>query len=113
MKDISMDLIDRLSRELPKLGVNTIIIAGAGEPLLHPRLAEIISKFNKSAMEAHLITNGTLLNKDRAQEIIHSGLDKLIVSLWACSPERYAKYHPGENSDNFLKILRISGNFQN
>ncbi|MCJ7772235.1 MAG: radical SAM protein [Desulfobacterales bacterium] len=105
VKDISMDLIDRLSRELPQLGVYTVIIAGASEPLLHPRLAEIISKFKKSGVEVHLITNGTLLNKDRAQEIIHSGLDRLIVSLWASSRESYAKCHPGTNSDNFMKIV--------
>lgn len=105
VKDISMDLINRLSRELLQLEAYAIIIAGAGEPLLHPRLAEIISKFKKSGMEVHLITNGTLLNTDRAREIINSGLDRLVVSLWANSPKSYAKCHPGTNSDNFTTIV--------
>ena len=35
VKDISMDLINRLSRELPQLKAYAIIITGAGEPLLH------------------------------------------------------------------------------
>jgi MoaA/NifB/PqqE/SkfB family radical SAM enzyme len=100
-----MDLIHKLVQELPALGTERVIMAGTGEPLLHPQFPEIISAFKQIGLEVRLFTNGLLLDKDRSLALIESGLNRLVVSLWATSPETYVHCHPGTNPDNYWKIV--------
>ncbi|MGD9345971.1 MAG: radical SAM protein [Candidatus Aminicenantes bacterium] len=106
IQDISMDLIHKLVKELPRLGTERVIFAGTGEPLLHPEFAQIISMFKSSQLEVRLFTNGLLLNRDRSLALIESGLDRLVVSLWATSAESYVQCHPGTNPENYSKIVK-------
>jgi MoaA/NifB/PqqE/SkfB family radical SAM enzyme len=106
VQDISMDLIHKLAKELPLLGSERVILAGTGEPILHPQFSEIIATFKRSGLEVRLFTNGLLLDKDRSLALIKSGLDRLVVSLWGTSPENYAQCHPGTNPDNYWKIVK-------
>ncbi len=105
VRDISMDLVHKIAKELPSLGTERVIFAGTGEPLLHPQFPEIISMFKRSGLETRLFTNGLLLDKEKSLALIESGLDRLIVSIWATSLETYAQCHPGTNPDNFSKIV--------
>lgn len=105
IQDISMELIHKLARELQVMGTERVIMAGTGEPLLHPQFSEIISIFKKSGLRARLFTNGLLLDKNKSVALIESGLDRLVVSLWATSPETYALCHPGTNPDNYWRIV--------
>lgn len=100
-----MDLIHKLVKELPVLGTERVIIAGTGEPLLHPQFPEIIDTFKRSGLEVRFFTNGLLLDKNRSMALIESGLDRLVVSLWATSPESYARCYPGTDPDNYGKIV--------
>jgi len=111
IQDISMDLIEKLVRELPRLGTERVILAGTGEPLLHPECATIISKFKSCGLGVRLFTNGLLLDGDRSLALIESGLDRLIISLWASSPESYAQCHPGTNPENYSKIVNNISQF--
>jgi MoaA/NifB/PqqE/SkfB family radical SAM enzyme len=105
VQDISMDLIHQLAEELRGLGTERVIMAGTGEPLLHPQFAEIISIFKRSGLGVRLFTNGLLLDKKRSLALLHSGLDRLIISLWASSPETYVQCHPGVKADNYITIV--------
>ncbi len=111
VQDISMDLVHQLAKELPSIGTERVIFAGTGEPLLHPHFAEIIAIFKKSGLGVRLFTNGLLLDRRRSLALLHSGLDRLIISLWATSPESYAQCHPGTNPDNFEKIVENISQF--
>jgi MoaA/NifB/PqqE/SkfB family radical SAM enzyme len=51
------------------------------------------------------------LDKDRSLALIESGLDRLVVSLWATSPETYAQCHPGTNPENYSKIVENARRF--
>ena len=51
-----------------------------GEPLIHPQLCEFISHATKKGFKCAVTSNGTLL-KERADELIGSGIYKLNVSL--------------------------------
>jgi MoaA/NifB/PqqE/SkfB family radical SAM enzyme len=105
VEDISIALIDKLSQELPRLETQGVIFSGAGEPLLHPQIPEIISKFKRSGLQVHLFTNGILLDQTMGRAILDAGLDKLTVSLWASSAEAYAQCHPGLKPENFSRIV--------
>jgi len=78
-----LDVVQRLAQELSSLGRPEIILAGTGEPLLHPRFGDITEVLKEKKLRIHIITNGTLLYRDRALAIVHSEVDR---SLWASSP---------------------------
>jgi MoaA/NifB/PqqE/SkfB family radical SAM enzyme len=104
VQDISFDLFEKLCRELRTMDTEKLILIGEGEPLLHPRLFDMISTGKKAGFHVSLVTNGTLLDMDRVQSLLNCGLDKIQVSLWASSPGDYEKNYPGTNPDTFGKV---------
>jgi MoaA/NifB/PqqE/SkfB family radical SAM enzyme len=103
--DISFDLVDKLLEELAAMGTTVISFMGEGEPMLHPRLQDLISTAKALGLQVTLITNGTLLDEARIHSLIDSRLDVLRVSLWASSIEEFEQNCPGTNPDYFRKIV--------
>ncbi len=85
---------------------------GMGEPLLHPRIAEMVAAVSASGAETELVTNGVLLSRAMAGELIAAGLDRLIVSVDGVSPEGHAAGHGGADLEavqanvHALRLLR-------
>ncbi|MHB0857923.1 MAG: radical SAM protein [Anaerolineae bacterium] len=104
-RDIELDLVQRLCQELLPLGTRTVVLQGAGEPLLHPRAAEVVAILKASGMHVTMLTNGTLLDRAMVQALVGSGLDVLKVSLWATTPEAYAQNYPGTNPSYLNRVL--------
>jgi len=52
-----------------------------GEPLLRKDIIELIEFASKLGLVTSLSTNGTLINKEVADKLIHSGLNRLAISL--------------------------------
>jgi len=103
--DISFDLVEKLLGELAAMGTRVISFMGEGEPMIHPRLQDLISTAKASGFQVTLITNGTLLDEARIHSLIDSRLDLLRVSLWASSIEEYEQNYPGTNLDYFRKVV--------
>ncbi|MFQ5646650.1 MAG: radical SAM protein [bacterium] len=76
--DMSVDLLEEILR--PLAGVNAIGIGGLGEPLLHPRIDEIVKLSKRSARRVTLNTNGTLL-RELADKLAGLGLDSISFSI--------------------------------
>jgi hypothetical protein len=71
-----------------------------GEPLIHPRIVEMIAYARRvTKAELQLSTNGALLQGALAEQIRTSGLDKIIFSLDGNSAQTY-------------ESIRINGNFE-
>lgn len=84
--EIMFDRIDRLA----SLGTTVVTISG-GEPLLHPRLYEIIRRVRLHGMIAGLITNGYLLTAERIQRLNRAGLEHLQISIDNVMPDDVSK----------------------
>jgi len=67
--------VDELPRPL------TINFSGYGEPMVHPRFCELLSRAKDAGFSIEVVTNGTLLGPEAAERLIDLRLDKLIVSL--------------------------------
>ena len=93
--NISYSLVESLYRELGPMRTATVVLQGAGEPLLHPHVLDIIALSKQSGFRTVLLTNGTLLDAEKIRSMIDSRLDLIKISLWATSPEEYAKNYPG------------------
>jgi MoaA/NifB/PqqE/SkfB family radical SAM enzyme len=60
-----------------------------GEPLLHPRMFDMIEYCNKKGLRSEISTNATLLNEDRGKRILDAGLDAIYLCLDGMRPETY------------------------
>jgi len=105
MMDIPFDLFKKLCDALKTMGTNSILLTGEGEPLLHPRIFDMISAAKEVGLHVILLTNGTLLDEIRIKSLMDSPPDTLRVTLWASSPDEYEKNCPGSNPTNFTKII--------
>jgi radical SAM protein with 4Fe4S-binding SPASM domain len=103
--DISFTLFKKVCHELKGMDTHALVLIGDGEPLLHHRIFDMISTAKASGFHTTLVTNGTLLNRDRIQSLFDSQLDVLQVSLWAASDEEYGMNYPGVPLDYFKKVL--------
>lgn len=86
---LSFDEIARLADAFCASGVRKIRITG-GEPLLRPRLEQLIGMLDDipHVAELALTTNGVLLAR-RAQALKDAGLDRVTVSLDALDPAAF------------------------
>ena len=67
-----------------------------GEPLLHPKIADMVA-FAKDigVHEVQLNTNGLLLTKELAIDLAEAGLDRIIISMDGFTKETYEKIRRG------------------
>ncbi len=105
VEDISFDLYERFCKELSRMGTGEIILIGEGEPLIHPRIFDMIDLAKEKGMRVILLTNGTLLDDAKCRDIIKTGLDILKVSLWGSTPDEYEKNYPGTPTKYFERTV--------
>ncbi len=94
VRDISLGLVRQVAGEARRLAIREVILAGDGEPLLHPQLPEIVTILKAAGCAIRLYTNGTCLAEADDAVLFEPGVDDLIVSLWASSPDEYARCYP-------------------
>ena len=63
-----------------------------GEPFIHPKIIELISLASQQGIYTSTSTNAHFISEKRAVEIVHSGLDRLIVSIDGTTQEVYENY---------------------
>jgi len=85
--DRVLELVD----ELAAAGVQGVMFTGGGEPLLHPRADEILSRCRALGLAHALITNGSRLSR-LADETLR-GLRWVRFSINAGDAEGYARVH--------------------
>ncbi|MFA5156182.1 MAG: radical SAM protein [Candidatus Omnitrophota bacterium] len=93
----------RLS-EMGRLGVKSIMYAGEGEPFLHKHIAGIIRHTKNSGIDAAVTTNGVLLKRGLAEDILPS-LTWVKVSINAGTKKTYSLIHR-TIPDDFNTVMR-------
>jgi MoaA/NifB/PqqE/SkfB family radical SAM enzyme len=100
-KVICDELAFKLIDEAAELGVPSIKFNWRGEPLLYPRLAELIAHAKKKGiLETIINTNATCLTDEIAYGLIEAGLDLVIYSFDGGTKQSYEKMRPGRFKDN-------------
>ncbi len=84
-RPLPMQRFQEILDDLAALGCRKVHLSG-GEPLLRPKVAELVAYASQLGLRVTLTTNGTLVDKDLARELIQSGLRGVNVSI--DSPER-------------------------
>ncbi|MGB9748650.1 MAG: radical SAM protein [Candidatus Woesearchaeota archaeon] len=101
---LSFHVVKKLIDDLRSLGTRRIFLCGGGEPLVHPKIREVISYIKENRIVCALNTNFTLVNKELAKWLVDIGLDEITISLWASNPKTYSETHPNKTGNDFVKI---------
>jgi short-subunit dehydrogenase/MoaA/NifB/PqqE/SkfB family radical SAM enzyme len=90
--------------------VASVDFSGGGEALLHPDLPGRISQAKQAGCEAGLLTNGTLLNEERARALIRAGIDWIGFSVDGATAEVYEQVRRGARFALLVENIRgLSG----
>ena len=82
-----------------------IFFGGYGEPLSHPRIADMVALAKAAGGEVELISNGILLDAAMADRLVAAGLDRLWVSVDGASPASYADVRLGDHLPEIIANL--------
>ena len=63
-----------------------------GEPFLHPQFLDLIKEAKKRKIYTATSTNAHFIDEKRAEEIVTSGLDRLIISIDGLTQATYENY---------------------
>jgi MoaA/NifB/PqqE/SkfB family radical SAM enzyme len=100
---MSLDLARKIADDLRGIEYRgTVTLCGYGEPMLHPKLPELVALFGDIRVE--IVTNGDFLDGKRIKQIVEAGIDYFIVSLYD-GPEQIEKFEAafaGAECTNYL-----------
>ncbi|MCB1775849.1 MAG: radical SAM protein [Candidatus Competibacteraceae bacterium] len=77
-------------RQFPQ-GIKRVVFSGLGEPLMNPRLPEMIRQVADAGITDRIdvITNGLLITRKKADELIQSGLTNINISIQGVDAAQY------------------------
>lgn len=87
---MDFDLFRRIVDEVAPY-VRTTTLHIWGEPLLHPRLADMIRYARERGIRPEISTNATLLDEERTRQILQSGLGAIYLCLDGATRETYER----------------------
>lgn len=101
----SLEELERLANMFFPLALQ-VVVGNATEPTLNKEYPAIVKMAKQMGVPSvGLATNGQLLNEARLRELMHYGLDELILSLHGTSKETYERLMKGASYDKFIEIL--------
>jgi radical SAM protein with 4Fe4S-binding SPASM domain len=101
---MDFDAFRRLIDQFPAL--TELHLQGMGEPLMHPRLFEMVGYAARRGIEVTTNSNLTLLTERRAAECVASGLRRMHVSLDGASAQTYEFIRVRARFERVLRNLR-------
>jgi len=103
-------LVERMDHLVDVLGVTIMDFLG-GEPLLHPRIADLVAYAKRKGCWTNIITNSLLLSAELVEALNRAGLDSMCVSIDRIHPTGFT--HKGlKPLRRKLAALRRSARFQ-
>ena len=104
--DLDFTVFERLLDDTALRDTETVFFGGMGEPLVHSKLVEMVSLAAGRGRKVELITNGTLLSRDKTEALLGAGVSQIWVSIDEIS-ENYDKIQIGSNFDLICENLEL------
>ena len=103
---MSMELFKKIVNEISDYALYTTLYL-QGEPFLNKEFCEMTRYAHSKKIYTATSTNGQLINKEIAEKIVASGLDKIIVSVDGATQESYEKYRVGGKLQKALDAIKL------
>lgn len=75
------DLFREITRQASALKPERIFLHARGEPLLHPRIVDMVTELSRCSFQTELFTNGDLLTPELASSLRRAGLGRMVISF--------------------------------
>ncbi len=100
---------DDFRRIIDELGayIYTVDLHNWGEPLLNNELYNMISYARARRIEVRVSSNLNVIDRMKAEKLVKSGLDVLIVSLDGASQESYMQYRVGGQFNKVINGIKM------
>jgi radical SAM protein with 4Fe4S-binding SPASM domain len=102
---MEFEVFTRLVGQMPQL--RELHLQGLGEPMMHPRFADMVSHAARRGIRVTTNSNLTLLNAARAERCVTSGLDTIHVSVDGASAAVYEHIRVRARLDRVLRNLEL------
>jgi radical SAM protein with 4Fe4S-binding SPASM domain len=89
------------------VGVQELHLQGLGEPMMHPRLYDMIAYAAGKGIYVTSTSNLTLLSPRRAEQCVRSGLKELNISVDSAIPEIYERIRVGSRLDRVARNVAL------
>lgn len=77
-----------------------------GEPFLHPHFLDLVKEAKKRRIYTATSTNAHFINAEKAEEIVRSGLDRLIISIDGLTQQTYENYRVHGKLEKVIEATR-------
>ncbi len=84
-----------------------------GEPLLHPKIVELVEMFHQNGIYSSISSNLNANDGKVLEDLCDAGLDYLVVSLSGATQETHQKYHVNGNIDLLIENARSLVEYKN
>lgn len=99
-----LETFEHLLASLPEL--EEVVLQGLGEPLLAPRLFDLLAAAKARGIAVGFNSNGTLLTQPRARRLVELGVDWLRISLDGSTEGAYESIRAGASFDAVAANVR-------
>lgn len=106
---LSWETFERILESIPAFPkLERVVLTSFGEPLLHPRLIEMVERLKALNLMVTVGTNGLLFNSKIAADFVRLGVDQVIFSIDGIQPETYAGVRGAQQSEVLANIERLN-----
>lgn len=95
---LDKDVLVRNLEILGRKGLKSIIYAGEGEPMIHPKAPEIINETKKNGIDSAVSTNGVFFTKEKLEACLKS-LTWVRYSIAGATDKTYEQIHQCKAGD--------------
>lgn len=107
---MAMDLFRKIVDDCVKNGIEKFNLNFYNEPFLDPLIFERIAYLKSNGLKVKLYSNGSVVDAEKTEKIIKSGLDEIIFSVDGAKKETYEKIRIGLDFDatvsNILCLIK-------
>ena len=102
---IPEDIFKKIADECGKYSA-FIRLSGGGEPMLHPKVVELISYAKEIGAKIGLITNGSNFDESSIEELLNVGTDVIEFSVDAENEKTYSIVRPKLSWKNLVETVK-------
>jgi radical SAM protein with 4Fe4S-binding SPASM domain len=91
----------------PHAPYSAIVLYHGGEPLLNGKFVDMVKSVRPLCRKIRTVSNGTLINRQKAKDIANSGLDEITISIDGASAEDNDKIRVGAKFIQLVEATRL------
>jgi MoaA/NifB/PqqE/SkfB family radical SAM enzyme len=103
--DLDFEQFERTLAQFPRL--RHVELQGEGEPLMHPRLFDMIALCRSRGIVISMITNGSLLTAEAVAQLTAGGIEKISISIESADAAKFRAIRGGKLDKVIAGIARL------